>query len=593
MLFESFEIPPFLKDGIKPTKRGSTVRYIYGADTETIHGLPLTLQLYSEDAGFDDIAFVTEKNALKKWLSWCAAMKSHAEHVIYIHNLDFDLPELFFGEHARFITPDGDFEFTVGDWEISGVYGSPTFCTMFDGSRRIKIIDSFSFFRGSLLKAAKLFCPDLPKLKRPAGLGDKRFTPRDTGFVRYAMRDAVVSYHIGKALDALHLEFDLPQCVSIADFASRVFRRHFLDYTIPQPPRAVQLASLLSYHGGKNNVAGKAGWHEGVSSLDISSAYPHAMSEFPAFSDARLYREISFHRRPKRVPEFGVYCVTGRTSDCKWPVLFEHDFSPLRGEVNQTWINGYELNEALRSGELRPGKIHGFVYDADRDKQRPALNRFVSEFYRRKESEKDKVTRTMYKLILNSISGKFIQTRKSSRIATFNIATEKASTSAELIAGGMCHPFIASAITAHTRARIHDLEHDYKAIHTATDGIFTSHLPKKETAGLGGLTHEQSGDLLMVRNKLYVLYGDAPVNENDPFPSKAFRGKFINKYALHGFQSGVLDLEKLVATGRRKYKAMRVNRLRDSLKRGVQFNDFVERDYCLKVGPLTVQRRLR
>lgn len=567
------------------------MRYIYGCDTETIHGLPMTLQLYSEDANFDEIAFVTEATAMKQFLKWAARMKSDAEHVIYIHNLDFDLPELFFGRHAELITPDGDFTFEAGPWQISGVYGTPTFVNMVNRSshKRLKIVDSFSFFRGSLAKAAALFCPDLPKLTRPAKLGEKRFTARDKRFVEYAMRDAIVSYHIGKQLDALHASYDLPQTVSIADFASRVFRKHFLHYTIPQPPEAIIRASLYAYHGGKNNLAAKPGWHPGARSLDISSAYPHAMSEFPAFSDAALYKAVKYTRQPKQVDDLGVYCISGTIKKCKWPSLFHHNFSPASGDVSELWVSGFDLNAALAHKEVRITRAHGWVYDADHDKERPALNDFVQDFYAKKESEKDKVQRTMQKLILNSISGKFIQTRKTQKVATYDIQSEKASTSADLVAGGMCHPFIAQLITAHTRRRIHDIEHEVEAIHTATDGVFTKKKAQGSGKGLGAITLEKSGDLLMVRNKLYVLYGDDQDDENE-FRSKAFKGKWIKKYALHGFQSGVFDLEKLIATGRRKYQAVKVNRLRDSLKRGLQFNDFVKRDYTLKVGPLRIQK---
>ena len=108
----------------------------------------------------------------------------------------------------------------------------------------------------------------------------------------------------------------------------------------------------------------------------------------------------------------------------------------------------------------------------------------------------------------------------------------------------------------------------------------SSDLSKK----LGALTTEAHGELLMVRNKLYILYA-----KDGETPSRAFKGKRIAKAALHGFQGSVHDLEKLIATGRRRYTVNRPNRLKESLKRGLQVNEFVKRDCTLKVGVLPVR----
>ena len=91
----------------------------------------------------------------------------------------------------------------------------------------------------------------------------------------------------------------------------------------------------------------------------------------------------------------------------------------------------------------------------------------------------------------------------------------------------------------------------------------------------------------MVRCKLYVRY--AKRRDRKTTPSRVFRGKHIRKYALHGFQGTVTDLERLIATNKRKYTVTRPNRLKESVKRGLTPNDFVPREFTLKVGPLAVQ----
>jgi hypothetical protein len=318
------------------------------------------------------------------------------------------------------------------------------------------------------------------------------------------------------------------------------------------------------------------------------------MSELPSFSVAALYKKAFVRAGDKRtfangVPKFGVYKISGNAQDCIYPSLFDKGFNPIRGVFNDVWVNGFDLNAALTAGEVNLKDIVGYYYDYHNDKHASPFNAFVTDFYRRKEAATDPVNRYMYKTVLNSLYGKFIQTTRKEDEATGETIYE---------AGGMYHPFIASAITAHTRSYIHDIEHTFQAIHTATDGIFapnkkalgrslTNYNKARGTVnGLGSLKHEASGDLLLLRNKLYILYSDT----EGAISSKYFKNKLINKYALHGFQNSVYELELLVASHRRKYSTTRPNQLRESLKsKGVKVpNNFETRAMLLKIGSIGV-----
>jgi hypothetical protein len=589
MITSTLYIPAYIRSGIKPNDRGGRLdRIIYGGDTETVEGEPNTLQFYSEDIACSDIYFVNNKTSLKTFIKWCDKRKTRAEHVVYVHNLKFDLVEFLYGEHEALVGDGGEFAFTVGDWNVTGVYGTPTFARFTKHhSSSILLIDSFSFFRGSLAEAAKLFCPHLPKLSRPRDLGKVRIKPSDTSKVAYAMRDAEIDYHIGRSIEGLHREFDLRQCLSVADLAARIFRHKFLTYTIPQPTDDVIAMSLDAYHGGKNGMYVKPGWYLGATGLDIKSAYPKAMHDMPSFEHAKLYKRFKLAKTVKSVPDYGVYTVSGKVKDTLYKSIFDHDFSPITGAFSDVNIQGFELNEALRSKELVTSRVEGFYYNAEKDHGAPALRTFVSDFYHRKETEKDPVKRYMYKTVMNSVYGKFIQTRKKALKAYHNIDTDKSSDTHEVIAGGMFHPFIAAAITAQPRSLMHRMEHKYKAVHTATDGLFTQSSGPfpRATGKLGNFEKDSEGDLLLIRNKLYILYGkESPKT----FPSKAFAGKHIVKFAKHGFQGSVYDLERLAATNRRKYTADHVNQLRESMRLGLQVNKFVKKDMTLKVGPLEI-----
>jgi hypothetical protein len=409
------------------------------------------------------------------------------------------------------------------------------------------------------------------------------------------MRDAEVSYHLGKVIQSFHVEFDISQSLTLAHMAAKIFRKHFLRRPLEQPSEDIMIGAQQSYHGGKNNLIPNSSpmWHLDVASLDISSAYPFAMSQLPSFSNPDLYKQAKVKAGDKRtysngVHKFGVYYISGSTSNCDYPSLFDLKFKPIRGRFENVWVNGFDLNAALKAHEVKLTAIKGFYYDQERDRYESPFNKFVTDFYQRKEGATDPIQRYMYKTVLNSLYGKFIQTTRKEDETTGETIYE---------AGGMYHPFIASCITAHTRNYIHNVEHSFSAIHTATDGVFAPNSKtmardlsafnkaNETTEGLGSLKHETSGDLLLLRNKLYILYSD-----KGSISSKFFKNKTIGKYALHGFQSSVYTLEELVAASRRKYQTTRPNQLRESLKsKGVKIpNNFETRDMILKIGPIVV-----
>ena len=570
---------------------------VHGGDTETYRGLPMTLQFFSADMEYSECLWVDEHTATQGFFEWADSLPTRCSNILYVHNLQFDLPEFFWSFKEQLITPSGEFQIQQGDWYIHGVFASPTFCRLKNSRRHISImiVDSFLWFQGSLAKAAELYCPDLPKLKHPKGLGTKKFSMRDNEFYQYAMRDAVVAYYIGKSIQAMIKQFDIVQPVSLADMSAKIFRHHFLRHTIPQPARMTIVAALNSYHGGKNNVVPDAcpAWHMDVTSMDIKSAYPLSMSQLPSMSYVKFYKRYRLVRNCRAVnalvPPLGVYKCSGIAEQCDWPVIFTHNFKPIQGRFTDVWIQGAEINEALRSGEVRLTKIRGHYYEFERDNRPSPFKAYTDHFYELKETEKDPVRKYGYKLNLTSLYGKFIQTRKNQKVIYTDVDGNETVEAGEVIAAGMFHPFIATAITAPTRVYIHRMEHEYKAFHTATDGIFTNRkrvirINGYPTRGLGSVNIEARGDLCLLRNKCYILYGD-----NGNTKSQYFHGKRIVKFAKHGFQGTIYDMEKLIATNRRKYKASRPNRLRESLKQGLAVNDFVEREYMLKIGQIRVK----
>jgi hypothetical protein len=557
---------------------------VAGVDSETQHGPPISLQFHSDaDPALSRIYQVTANTATDTFFRW---LENHCypdmHYRVYGHYLDFDMLSLLWSQRDKLVENYGAFEFSAGDWSIVGCYGRPTFARITSrAGHLVEIVDSALWFRGSLDSAAAQYCPDLRKLERPEGLGDKWFSVKNPHFARYAMRDAEIAARLGKLVEEFHTKLQLKPSMSLASQAAQIFKLHYIADPIVQCPPAFIEPAIAAYHGGKNNLVKNAApaWHTDAAMYDISSAYPYAMSELPSFTKEGDYHEAILPQRAKSVPVPGIYCVSGTLSNCNWPIFFTHDFKPLKNcRVEDLWVHGYELNEALRTGEFKPSqRIVGCYYN-ETTKGESAMARFARDFYKNKSEATNPTDRYMYKILLNCLSGKFIQTRQQ------DMMQDDGSVVREHVAGGLFHPFIAGAITAHTRAVIHKVEHAYKAHHTATDGIIAQHRKRRPsiglpTAGLGSLNEEMVGNVVLLRTKLYIGY-----TREQGVPSKIFDNWKIYKYALHGFQGKVHDLEEMIASGRRWYIAPHRIGLRESIKHGTVPNDFVQRQLMLQVG---------
>jgi hypothetical protein len=557
---------------IKPMLKQYTEYQVIGSDSETCRGKPITIQFFG--AGIKQIRYVNEKNVMREFFAFCNSLKS-ASYVIYAHNLNFDSVSYFYPVWKKFY--EEEFDFTFRGWRIKGYYGQPTYFILRKGNKLIYLLDTAAYFKGSLDNLAKTFVPGLPKLGMPKGLGEKIFKKGDKKFEAYALRDAEITYYIGLKIQDMHREFDITQSISNANMAGKIFRRKFLNQEMVYPIDKITYAALNAYHGGKNLVTVPPSIYKNVTCLDIISAYPTIMSRLPNFYDPACYMSISGTDVDEPVPENGVYKISGKARTCKWPVLFDPAFKPIQGEFSDIWTTGYEINEALQKREIKISCLFGYWYDTEYEKtsHRP-LKEYVDFFYEHKaRSEKigDKVNAFFYKILLNSLYGKFIETRTERKSSEyFDLDAKKYKKEKEIISpGALFYPFIAALVTGWTRAYIHALEHKYKSLHTSTDGIMTQQKNIKiGKPKLGGIKIEFVGDFLILRNKLYIGYNTT----KGKFKSKLLPGKYANKFAFHGCKMSVEELENAWITKNFNYTYTRVNKLRESVRRNLQVNNF-------------------
>jgi len=538
--------------GVTPLLRGAGAEFkVIGYDTETAEGHIYLSGLYSERGyvscyglGSDHVAFLVDE-ALKH------SEKHRRPVAVFVHNLAFDFGSLLFRlllSSDRGAAPkESIFSHlqTKTTWTVS--WTRPCFAKIRRGHSSIHVIDTLAYFKRSLAQALIDIDAPVRKLEAPKDF-DKGMIPRKE-IEPYHKRDCEGVYWLGKKIVSYWQAYDVRPCVSIPHMAGSIFRRRFLTAPFVKTSKLIDRVSMLSYHGGKNRFLGSPGWRTNVYELDINSAYPEAMAQLPDFSRGRFKWVHRF------VSTLGVYCVSGHVSRCRYGCIHSHDFKPLQGKIKRVWITGYELDEALVSGEFIPERIYGVVFEPDPGPS--PFREFVEHFFRLKCEAKTKSEAEEPKLILNSAYGKFVARR-------FN--PEKGQ---PRIAGSMFYPFIGTLITGFVNAKIHRLEHKYNSFHTATDSIKTIFKPDPQDIGkeLGKLKLEIFGDCLMLRNKLYV--------------HKGYDGKI--KVGLHGYQGDHAQLLQMWKNQKFDYVKIKLAKWAESWRLGIQPGCAIERQMELLI----------
>jgi hypothetical protein len=592
MRLKKLVLKSFQRLGIKKLLRGSKkLKIIYGFDTETLIAPPQTMQIFNPNI-CDHFEIVTEKSILSNFIAFLDdRCVSDYQSVFYCINLHFDMASLFYGHLEQLQSEVFDFEFE--GWKISGVYSAVCFCSFKKERYSAMLLNASSFFAGSAEKLAKIHCPGLNKLEHPRDLGKIHYNDYTDDerihFRKYAMRDAEIAYYVGLSIEKLHLKYEIPQCVSVPQMSGRIFRKDYIDidHEIVSPAKGYVYNAHHSYRGGKNGLYCKPGLYKNVVGLDIISAYTYAMSKLPSFSVTKNYKPIWGKR--EIYPEHGIYQVSGTVKQCKYPILLQKDnrdvYQPVFGEIENIWIPGPELNEGIKSGEIDIKLCYGFYYKQDGIPS--PFAKFAMDFYKLKDKAENKIERDFYKLMTNALYGKLCETRK--KVIEFSMKKNEIIGGDEFEPGPLFFPIAGSLISSYTRALIHQYEHKYNALHTSTDGIVVKANQEFDLKPeLGGLKIEFSGDALFFRNKFYIGYNSTKPKLNDPdekpLESSIFPGKYIVKYALHGFHSTVHEIERKYLEKSTKYTYNHVNKVVESARSGWRVNEFIEKEGNININ---------
>lgn len=585
---------------ISPLRRGRGNRRVevigFDSEQDTRTAAPMLFQFSREgDESAVELITISEHEphaALHEFMRYVhrTCTRKDTEYVIFGFNLKYEFTQILGDLPSDLISLD-EYEFKYESRDVSGnllwTYTARVMNERRYGivlvneatHRRVKLIDASAFWDKISLDK----CAEMLGIGRKIQVDTKKFTRKDltsAHFLSYARQDAWLTRRIGEYVMELHDTYDVPTCITAPHFAARVFRRHFLNVTIPNPDPDLEQAGLWAYHGGKNGYYLDGPKHlSNVYAYDITSAYPEAMKALPNVETA------SWEWTNGYTPGVAaLWCVTMNYKRCKYRAIMKHANEwHDSGYVESAWTTSYELDGAIARGEVEILQCDGWIMNGEPG---GPLSAYVDRFFEMKRTATG-AARNAAKLFLNSLYGKFFQ-----KVALGIVGYYDAETLDELgkvryvetdptatfdyQAGGLYHPPIAALITGFVRAKMHTLEHRYDAVMTSTDGFFARHKPDPADIGtdLGMLTVEK-GDLSIWRERLYDF---RPAN----IASKA-------KYALHGFRGSIDELRRIPLTvGAYSYRAQQVITNKLSLKafRGVRFRPgtFAELQFTLDLS---------
>lgn len=580
---------------IAPLKTGFGKRppYVIGWDTEAYKGTPMLHQFSLPNTSMSetDLVWTNGKDSLSDFLEYLEPIAhDHGRNhqvIVFGWNLRYEYTQLF-----RNINPAAwaDSHFQLHFHDTGECDGDPnddwsimidamndkryTFSISFSGSadnrrkkRRdrypIRVIDGMAYFSTGLDKAAKIVGiegkDDYPDDLK--GNLSPRKAVKDQRFINYSKRDAFITRQLGEKIVEYHTTSDVKMTLSAPMFAAYVFRRKYLDDEIPLCDPELEEAGLKSYHGGKNGYyLDRPTFFEHAFDYDVNAAYTSAMADLP--DPVQSVWENAYHYEPGT---HSIWFVRARVESCVYRAFQEvngrwHTWKE-DGDLG-FWITGYELDEALRQGEvLDIYECTGYIMRGESGTG--SIRRFCDDMYHLKRYGATPEERQMAKLCLNSLYGKLIQKVPNSSDSVFPMfdLREQEDGSYKLAdanmieggykAGGLYHPALASLVTGSVRARIHAYEHKYQSLMTSTDGFLSMTPPDAIDIGDEfGRLKVKEGQLSIWRERLYVF----EPGEGDPI------------FALHGFRGRLADLRKIpLVAGQYRYKAQQMIGLRDSL----------------------------
>jgi hypothetical protein len=306
---------------------------------------------------------------------------------IFAHNAEFDLLTIF----GNIFTKIDNAAIFNGKF-ISAKMNDVTFA------------DSMNVYPTSVVKLGNLI--NLPKLEnKKASSGQLRKNNIDTYDVEYCYRDCEIVF---KALLKI---FELTGAIRITlpSLAMFDFRHNYLEEDLCFSELVDDFYE--SYYGGRTEAfrlgACKA------KSYDINSLYPKAMTQVSLPDVKHLQKTENCD------VSYLIFCMEHYEGMCRIEVDHTNTYFgylPCRMKINKTTklcfpvgtfittVNFNELRFAIQQGVVRIKKVYSVVYGAP---IKSLFTSYINDNYSRRKETKDELEKTIYKLKMNSLYGRF------------------------------------------------------------------------------------------------------------------------------------------------------------------------------------------
>ena len=236
--------------------------------------------------------------------------------------------------------------------------------------------------------------------KAEADLFKKKGKPTGAQLIRRCLRDAGITFRTARELHRIYSTMSETPRLTLASTARSLWQTQYFKREVFRPLSEIWDAAALAYYGGRTEPF-RVGEFGPVTVIDVASMFPWAMiaGKFPVPWGAfrRVGRGAAIHPQ-------GLYlarCESNLTLPAL-PVRTDHGLIYPNGSFSG-WYVGEELAYFKRIG----GKVRivrGFEFFEECD----PFTEYVIDLFNKKRGARGPL-RTIYKLLLNALYGKFGQ----------------------------------------------------------------------------------------------------------------------------------------------------------------------------------------
>ncbi len=467
----------------------------------------------------------------------------------------------------------------------------------------LQIIDLQTWFRGmNLAYVAKTFglkkldYPNITKMSRQ--YLDSLDKEEKKYFEEYAINDSILCEKIFNELRENFLQIyniDILLTKTPANTSMTIFRKHYLTEDCNNPLTEVRRMALLCSWGGNNQAFCQGSFTGIFSEYDAKSMYPSSaimINKLPTAYSWIMAVDLKDFLDPKNI---GGICKVNFSfsNNIKYPCLPVMEKGKLLYPLNgQSFCTLYELQYAKEQGaEIE--FLQGYYYrDGNTD-----LSSYLKDVIAKKDEAEENnnwVMRTIFKLMANSIIGKFTQKVVKHDINELKDISyqleiplgellkihdlEDLGVEKKINLGSGFYPEWNTLILGYARMVLARAFSENNAMVGTTDSLIFrgKKIKNKKIKGII-FEKESEGDILtIVRTRFYMLLNSR-------------KHKDINHIALHGVRNyqkaiSILRLYPLIKKHKNEkykvnYSTNRILKLRESLKEDKKMGFNEQKDY--------------